>query len=47
MKNKRVMYQGKKYILYHQYSTDFCEIQEESYKFNILLVHVSELTEIE
>lgn len=41
---KQVLYQGKNFILLHQYSSDFCEIQEEHSRYNIILVHVSELT---
>jgi hypothetical protein len=44
LEKKVALYQGKRYILLHQYSSDYCEIKEEGSKFNILLVHISELT---
>lgn len=43
MKNKIVLYQGKKYRVLFHYSSDYCEIQEENFKYNIELVHQSEL----
>ncbi|GHI00404.1 hypothetical protein [Neobacillus kokaensis] len=47
MKNKIVLYQGKKYKVLYHYSSDYCEIQEENFRFNIQLVHKSELTMFE
>ncbi|WP_161487128.1 hypothetical protein [Neobacillus mesonae] len=47
MNNKIVMYQGKKFKVLYQYLSDFCEIQEVEFRFNVELVHKSELTLLE
>lgn len=44
MENKIVIYQGKRYILLQQYTSDFCEIQDEIFNHNIILIHISDLT---
>ncbi|TWE06388.1 hypothetical protein FB550_102410 [Neobacillus bataviensis] len=44
MTNISVIYEGKDYILLHQYSSGYCEITEEWAPYrNIKLVHFSEL----
>ncbi|MDQ1003949.1 hypothetical protein QFZ28_004349 [Neobacillus niacini] len=45
MEKTYVIYEGKEYILIHQYDSGYCEIKEEG-KLNeeIILVHYSELT---
>lgn len=43
MSVQHVLYQGKKYTILYQYTSGFCEIQELTNRFNIQLVHVSEI----
>ena len=41
----RVSFEGKDYIVLHQYSSGFCEIKEEDHQYwDVKLVHASELT---
>jgi hypothetical protein len=46
--NIQVSYQGKDYIILHEYSSGFCEIiQEGKRNWDIKLVHFTELILIE
>lgn len=40
---KKVMYQGKEYIVVHKYETGYCELKTLEY-FQFILVHESEIT---
>ncbi|WP_180960465.1 hypothetical protein [Neobacillus cucumis] len=44
MKDQLVKYNGKKYVLLHRYTSDYCEIQDMKNKYHILLVEYSELS---
>jgi hypothetical protein len=43
MKYIQVIYCGKEYIMLYKYPSGYCEIQEKNNKFNIKLVHETEL----
>jgi hypothetical protein len=44
VKGKYVYYNGKRYIVMHQYDSGYCELKEE-FAWRFKLVHVSELKE--
>lgn len=46
MVGDHIFFQGKEYVIVHRYSSDYCEIQEVNNPFNIVLVHISEITNI-
>jgi hypothetical protein len=46
MKLEEVLYQGKLYTVVYKYSSGYWEIRENKNKYNVELVHESEVREV-
>jgi hypothetical protein len=43
MVGDRVLFQGKEYVIIHRYTSDYCEIKAKQGRFQVELVHISEI----